>query len=61
MKPDIDIARAARLLPIAEVGAAIGLEPGELEPYGRHKAKVTRLWRPDPEVRRSVWLDLCSD
>jgi formate--tetrahydrofolate ligase len=39
-KQDLDIARAATLKPIQEIGAAVGLTADELEPYGRHKAKV---------------------
>jgi len=39
-KQDLDIARAATLRPIQEIGAAVGLTADELEPYGGHKAKV---------------------
>jgi formate--tetrahydrofolate ligase len=39
-KQDLDIARAATLRPIQDIGAAVGLTADELEPYGRHKAKV---------------------
>jgi formate--tetrahydrofolate ligase len=38
---DIEIAQAARLRPIAEVAAEVGLGPDEILPYGRHKAKIT--------------------
>ncbi len=38
---DIAIAQAARLRPIADVAAEVGLGPDEFLPYGRHKAKVT--------------------
>lgn len=41
-KSDLEIARAARLKPIVEIGAALGLAEDELECYGRHKAKLTR-------------------
>ena len=37
---DLEIARAATLLPIAEVAEAAGLPPGRIEPYGSHVAKV---------------------
>jgi len=40
LKPDIEIARAARLLPIAEIGARLGLPPEAVIPYGRGKAKI---------------------
>ena len=40
--PDIEIAQAARLRPIEEIAAQVGLGGDELEPYGRTKAKVTQ-------------------
>ena len=40
MKPDIEISRAAALLPIGEVAAKLGLPDGAIEPYGRFKAKI---------------------
>src|SRR3954468_8911963 len=40
MKTGLEIAQEATLRPIEEVAAAAGIEPAELEPYGRHKAKV---------------------
>jgi formate--tetrahydrofolate ligase len=36
----LEIAQRAELLPIGEVAAAAGLLPGEVEPYGRFKAKI---------------------
>ncbi|MCZ6695729.1 MAG: formate--tetrahydrofolate ligase [Acidobacteria bacterium] len=40
MPMDLEIARGVRLKPIEEIAAAFGLLPDELEPYGRHKAKI---------------------
>jgi formate--tetrahydrofolate ligase len=40
-KEDLEIARTVTLKPIQEIGAAVGLTPHELEPYGHTKAKVT--------------------
>jgi formate--tetrahydrofolate ligase len=40
MLSDLQIAQRARLLPIAEIGARLGIEDDELELYGKHKAKV---------------------
>jgi formate--tetrahydrofolate ligase len=37
---DLDIARAAQLAPLVEVGARIGIPPEAIEPFGRHKAKL---------------------
>ncbi|WP_374633590.1 formate--tetrahydrofolate ligase [Paracoccus sp. (in: a-proteobacteria)] len=41
MKSDIEIAREARKLPIAEVAASLGLTPADILPYGHDKAKIT--------------------
>ena len=38
---DIAIAQAARLRPIAEVAAEVGLGADEILPYGRYKAKIS--------------------
>jgi formate--tetrahydrofolate ligase len=38
---DIAIAQAAKLRPIADVAAEVGLKPDEILPYGRYKAKVS--------------------
>jgi formate--tetrahydrofolate ligase len=38
---DIAIAQAAKLRPIAEVAAEVGLGPDEILPYGRYKAKIS--------------------
>ena len=40
MASDLEIARAARLCPIAEIAASAGIPAEALESYGRYKAKV---------------------
>jgi formate--tetrahydrofolate ligase len=40
MQSSLEIAQNATLRPIMEVAADAGLEPDEVEPYGRYKAKV---------------------
>ncbi len=40
MTSDIEIARRARLTPIADIGRRLGLEPDALLPYGRSIAKI---------------------
>ena len=40
MKTDIEIAQAAKMLPITEIAAQLGLQEELLEPYGRTKAKI---------------------
>lgn len=37
---DIDIALAAKLKPIREIAASVGLEEGDMDLYGKYKAKV---------------------
>jgi formate--tetrahydrofolate ligase len=40
VKSSLEIAQEATLLPIEEVAEATGLEPEEVDPYGRHMGKV---------------------
>ena len=40
MKSGLEIAQDADLRPIADIAAAAGIEPDELEQYGRYRAKV---------------------
>ena len=40
MKKDIDIAREAKIQPITEIAARLGIENGHLELYGNYKAKL---------------------
>ena len=40
MKSSLEIAQEAELIPIDQIGATLGLEPDELEPYGRFKGKI---------------------
>jgi formate--tetrahydrofolate ligase len=41
MKDDLEIARSVTLQPIEAIGRAAGLLPEEIEPHGRHMAKVS--------------------
>ncbi len=41
VKSDIEIARAAKMRPIMEIGAKLGIPTEDLVPYGHTKAKVT--------------------
>jgi len=41
IKSDIEIARAAKKLPIQDIGAKLGIPLADLEPYGHDKAKVS--------------------
>ena len=49
--PDIEIARAAMKRPIAAVGAALGIPPDALIPYGHDKAKVSHAFVADARAR----------
>jgi formate--tetrahydrofolate ligase len=40
MPSSLRIAQEHQLRPIQEIAAAVGLEPDEVEPYGRYKAKI---------------------
>ncbi len=40
MKSGLEIAQEAQLLPITEIAARAGFTPDEVEPYGRHRAKI---------------------
>jgi formate--tetrahydrofolate ligase len=40
MKSGLEIAQEAALRPITEIASAAGIEPDELEPYGRYRGKV---------------------
>ena len=51
MKSSLEIAQEAELVPIEMVAESCGLQPDEIEPYGRFKGKVNlsvidRLARP---------------
>ena len=40
MKTDIEIARSVRMKPIADIARQMGIDPEDLEMYGKYKAKV---------------------
>jgi len=56
MKNDIDIARAAMPVPIAQIGDKLGIPAGDLIPYGHDKAKISARFidtleeRPDGKL-----------
>ena len=41
VKSDIEIAQAAKVLPIQEIGAKLGIPSESLVPYGHDKAKIS--------------------
>ena len=40
MKPDVEIAQEAKMLPITAVAQGLGLTEDDIEPYGKYKAKL---------------------
>ena len=38
---DIEIAQNAKMLPIKDIAASLGLSEDDIEPYGKYKAKLT--------------------
>lgn len=53
MKTDIEIAQEAKLLPIKEVAAQIGITEDMLEPYGKYIAKIPHTTIDDKKVNES--------
>ena len=41
MLTDIEIAQAAKMLPITEIAAKVGLTADEIIPYGKYKPRST--------------------
>ena len=41
MLSDIEIARSAKMKPIMEIAAGLGIQPEDVEPYGHYKAKLS--------------------
>jgi len=58
MKSDIEISRSITPKPITEIAAKLGLEPGDLQPYGHTIAKIepTVLSRPRRNERSKLIL-----
>jgi len=60
MPTDIEIARAATMKPIAEIGANLGIPDESLEPYGRFKAKISMDWIKQQQGREDGKLVLVT-
>ena len=52
MKTDFEIAREATLLPINDIAAKAGISAAELEPYGKHIAKVPYMLIDEERVKK---------
>lgn len=53
MKSDIQIAREAKLKPIAQVAASLGIERADIEPYGHYIAKLPLALIDETRVSKS--------
>lgn len=60
MKTDIQIAQEAKMLPIAEIAAELGVTDEELELYGRYKAKITDAFLRRTEGKKNGKLILVT-
>ncbi|MBN8873234.1 MAG: formate--tetrahydrofolate ligase [Rhodospirillales bacterium] len=60
MNPDLEIARAATLRPIAEIARKLQIPDDAVEPYGRHKAKIGLDYVGSLEDRRDGALVLVT-
>ncbi|PQJ12304.1 formate--tetrahydrofolate ligase [Flavipsychrobacter stenotrophus] len=50
---DIEISRAAKLLPIAKIAANIGIDPEDIIPYGKYKAKIPLSYINEDKIKES--------
>jgi len=53
MKKDIEIAQEARIIPIVEIASNLGIPAGELELYGRYKAKIPLHFIDEERIKKS--------
>lgn len=51
MLSDIEIAHGAKMKPITEIAAGLGIENEDIEPYGHYKAKRRRLFMKSLRIR----------
>lgn len=51
MKTDIEIARSVRMKPVTEIARQLGIDPEDLELYGKYKAKVPLSYIDKERVR----------
>ncbi|OFY40072.1 MAG: formate--tetrahydrofolate ligase [Bacteroidetes bacterium RBG_13_44_24] len=53
MKEDIQIAQEARIKPIVDIAKKLGIPPGELELYGKYKAKIPLSFIDEEKVKKA--------
>lgn len=60
MKSDLEIAREAKMLPIQEIALGLGINPDELELYGKYKAKLPLKYSKMPTKGKLVLVSAMS-
>ena len=50
---DIEISRSAKLKPISEIAKNVGIDPEDIIPYGRYKAKVPLTYLNEEKIKNS--------
>ena len=60
MPTDIEISRAAKMLPIGEIADRLGIPDAAVEPYGRTKAKISLQWLAEKRKGRQGKLILVT-
>ena len=60
MLTDIEISRAAKMRPIGEIAARLGIPDEAVEPYGRTKAKISLSWLAEKRKGRQGKLILVT-
>ncbi|MBS1771221.1 MAG: formate--tetrahydrofolate ligase [Bacteroidetes bacterium] len=53
MLSDIEISRAAKLKPIAEIAQNVGINPDDIIPYGKTKAKIPLSYMDENKIKNS--------
>jgi formate--tetrahydrofolate ligase len=53
MLTDIEISRSTKLVPITEIAGSLGINPDDVIPYGRYKAKVPLSYIDEEKVKTS--------
>ena len=53
MLSDIEISRATKLKPIAEIAGRLGISADDIVPYGRYKAKVPLSYLSEEKIKQS--------
>jgi formate--tetrahydrofolate ligase len=53
MLTDIEISRSTKLAPIAEIATPLGIDPDDIIPYGKYKAKVPLKYINEEKIKTS--------